>query len=145
MTRTGRYSPSNLIRSDNLPSLPGKPVELSKKLDDQWEMEKWIQQLSDSSVPKIIDLFSGAGGMSEGFVQAGFTVAAAFDHDLSACSTFAANIPSKVVHVDIAALPDPVAVLEGLPLSSIDVNYWRTALPGVFCCWKSAHSKSGGS
>jgi DNA (cytosine-5)-methyltransferase 1 len=121
MTRTGRYSPSNLIRSENLPSLAGKPVELSKKLDDQRETEKWTQQLSDPSIPRIIDLFCGAGGMSEGFVQAGFTVAAAFDHDLSACNTFAANIPSRVVHGDIAALPDPVAVLEGLPVSSIDV------------------------
>jgi DNA (cytosine-5)-methyltransferase 1 len=120
MQRSGRYSPSNLIRSENLPSVKGEAIVLPQKLDDPTEEEKWLQQLADSRVPKIIDLFCGAGGMSEGFVNAGFAVAAAFDHDLQACSTFGANIPAKVLCKDISEIKEPAAMLEGLELSGID-------------------------
>lgn len=41
----------------------------------------------------IVDLFSGAGGLSEGFRQAGFKVLAGSDNDPDALSTFAANFP----------------------------------------------------
>ncbi|TXM66637.1 DNA cytosine methyltransferase [Methylobacterium sp. WL12] len=41
----------------------------------------------------VIDLFSGAGGLSEGFRQAGFTVVAGSDNDPDALSTFSRNFP----------------------------------------------------
>jgi DNA (cytosine-5)-methyltransferase 1 len=41
----------------------------------------------------VVDLFAGAGGLSEGFRQAGFAVAAASDSDPDAASTFALNFP----------------------------------------------------
>lgn len=41
----------------------------------------------------MVDLFSGAGGLSEGFRQAGFTVIAGSDSDPDALATFAANFP----------------------------------------------------
>lgn len=41
----------------------------------------------------VLDLFVGAGGLSAGFRQAGFTVVAGADSDPDACATFAANFP----------------------------------------------------
>ncbi|MFN7609623.1 MAG: DNA cytosine methyltransferase [bacterium] len=52
--------------------------------------------------PKIIDLFCGAGGIAEGFRQAGFQSVAASDIDPDACATFQRNFPEAVVvHGDI--------------------------------------------
>jgi DNA (cytosine-5)-methyltransferase 1 len=45
----------------------------------------------------IVDLFSGAGGLSEGFRQAGFGVAAAADNDPDALATFGRNFPEAEV------------------------------------------------
>lgn len=41
----------------------------------------------------VVDLFSGAGGLSEGFRQAGFTVLAGSDNDPDALATYATNFP----------------------------------------------------
>jgi DNA (cytosine-5)-methyltransferase 1 len=43
---------------------------------------------------RIVDLFAGAGGLAEGFRQAGYDVAAGSDVDPDACATFAANFSS---------------------------------------------------
>ena len=40
----------------------------------------------------VIDLFSGAGGLSQGFVQAGYNVLAGIDFDDAALKTYAHNI-----------------------------------------------------
>jgi len=42
--------------------------------------------------PTVIDLFSGAGGLSQGFVQAGYKVLAGIDFDEPALRTYAHNI-----------------------------------------------------
>nr|WP_259372170.1 DNA cytosine methyltransferase [Caldimonas mangrovi] len=41
----------------------------------------------------VVDLFCGAGGLSEGFRQAGFTILAGSDNDPDAMATYAANFP----------------------------------------------------
>ncbi|WP_083660724.1 DNA cytosine methyltransferase [Acuticoccus yangtzensis] len=41
----------------------------------------------------VVDLFCGAGGMSEGFRQAGFSILAGSDNDPDAMATFARNFP----------------------------------------------------
>ena len=41
----------------------------------------------------VVDLFAGAGGLSQGFRQAGFRVLAGSDHDPDAMATYAANFP----------------------------------------------------
>ena len=44
----------------------------------------------------IVDLFSGAGGFSEGFRQAGFNVLAGLDNDPDATATYALNFPEAL-------------------------------------------------
>lgn len=53
-----------------------------------------------------VDLFSGAGGLSEGLRQAGFAVVAAADHDPDGAATYRLNFPDTAL-VD-GDLTDPV-------------------------------------
>lgn len=46
--------------------------------------------------PCVVDLFSGAGGLSEGFARAGYRVVAGQDRDRAAGETFAASHPTSV-------------------------------------------------
>ena len=52
----------------------------------------------EPAVPRLsaVDLFCGAGGLSEGLRQAGFRVIAGADHDPDACASYAANFPEAV-------------------------------------------------
>lgn len=43
--------------------------------------------------PSVVDLFGGAGGISEGFRQAGFSIEAGSDSDPDATATYARNFP----------------------------------------------------
>lgn len=45
----------------------------------------------------VVDLFAGAGGISEGFRQAGFRILAGSDNDPDAAATFALNFPEASV------------------------------------------------
>jgi DNA (cytosine-5)-methyltransferase 1 len=52
-----------------------------------------------------IDLFAGAGGLSQGFRDAGFTIAQAVEKDPNALATYSANHPSTdLVRADIRTL-----------------------------------------
>ncbi len=42
---------------------------------------------------RVVDLFCGAGGLSEGFRQAGYQIVAGSDADPDACATYALNFP----------------------------------------------------
>lgn len=60
--------------------------------------------MSELNIP-FIDLFSGAGGLSVGFEQAGFTAVLANDNDQYACETYATNHPdADVVNSDVEDL-----------------------------------------
>lgn len=66
-----------------------------------------------ASAPTVIDLFAGAGGIAEGFRQAGFESIAASDIDPDACATFSKNFPGAVVvHGDIRSPSTKAALLE---------------------------------
>jgi len=45
----------------------------------------------------VVDLFAGAGGLSEGFRQAGFSITVGMDNDPDATATFAHNFPEATV------------------------------------------------
>ncbi len=57
-------------------------------------------ELVPAKPPVAVDLFSGAGGFSVGFHQAGWHVAAAVEADLAAMMTYLANLgsPATIVH-----------------------------------------------
>lgn len=65
--------------------------------------------------PTVIDLFSGAGGMAEGFRQAGFKTLMATDNDQMAAKTFNFNHPSTPFLIkDISELSiDEVIYISG--------------------------------
>jgi len=61
--------------------------------------------VADPAQPVAVDLFAGAGGLSEGFEQAGFRIALAVDGDRNAAQTYRANHPGvPVAEEDVAAL-----------------------------------------
>ena len=55
---------------------------------------------------RLIDLFAGCGGLTEGFRRVGFTPVMAVEWDQSAAATYAANFGDHVVCDDIAEVPD---------------------------------------
>ena len=60
-----------------------------------------------------IDLFCGAGGLSEGFRQAGFAVLAGNDFDEAAGTTF------KATHAEAKFLPGPIEELSAADFLSV--------------------------
>lgn len=65
----------------------------------------------------VIDLFSGAGGLSKGFEQAGFIIKAAFEKNDYARQTYAHNFPGvvmreNVIDADYAQLQEQVGTID---------------------------------
>lgn len=59
-------------------------------------------KLSDSDKLNVVDLFSGAGGLSRGFMDAGFNVILGIDFDDAALKTFKANHgDAEVMKIDL--------------------------------------------
>ena len=71
---------------------------------------------------KVVDLFCGAGGLSLGFKQAGFSPSFAIDFDRYACATYAANIGPHVQQLDLAGT-DPAEIASTIlaQTGSVDV------------------------
>lgn len=71
----------------------------------------------------VVDLFSGAGGLSEGFRQAGFTVLAGTDNDPDAMATYALNFPeAAAITGDIRDLSVRNQILEYARAATIVVG-----------------------
>lgn len=69
----------------------------------------------------VADLFSGAGGLSEGFRQAGCRILVGSDIDPDACATYAVNFPeAKAVHGDIRE-PRVRAQVTAAATSDVDI------------------------
>lgn len=81
---------------------------------------------------KIISLFSGAGGLDLGLIQAGNVVIWANDIDKDAVATYKENISNHIVcddikNIDISALPDADVVVGGFPCQGFSqANRLRT-------------------
>jgi DNA (cytosine-5)-methyltransferase 1 len=75
---------------------------------------------SPMTKPTVIDLFAGCGGMTQGFVDAGFDPIAAVEFDLAAAATYAANFgEDHMQFCDIATwrrvIPEADLVIGGPP------------------------------
>jgi DNA (cytosine-5)-methyltransferase 1 len=81
---------------------------------------------------KIISLFSGAGGLDLGLIQAGNTVIWANDIDKDAVATYKENIGDYIIcddikNIDISTLPDADVVVGGFPCQGFSqANRLRT-------------------
>lgn len=70
---------------------------------------------------KVVDLFCGGGGLSEGFRQAGFDVVLGLDNNQAACDTFSRNhngsqaIKTDLSNFDVSELPDCDVLIGGPP------------------------------
>lgn len=73
------------------------------------------------SSKKVLDLFCGCGGLSHGFIEAGYDVVAGIDHWQDALDTFAFNhTNSKTIKTDLFNT-SPVAIAQQLTTKDIDI------------------------
>lgn len=94
--------------------------------------------LDTTQILPVVSLFSGSGGLDEGFVQAGFSPVLAIDNDGAACQTFQRNHPGvRVLKKDLSnaangyvverlsELPSPVrpiGVIGGPPCQAFSMS-----------------------
>lgn len=69
---------------------------------------------------KVVSLFSGAGGMDLGFINAGFEIVWANDFEKAACDTYKKNIGDHIVcgditNIKVKDIPDCDVVIGGSP------------------------------
>ena len=79
-----------------------QPHPVSPNQEDLESVKAWLKR---TPKPWAVDLFSGAGGLSFGLEQAGFSIVAAADTDSSALNTHRANFPSLTWLGDLSS-PD---------------------------------------
>lgn len=84
-----------LQRSDRL-KLPAHPEGPTVRT-----LDAWCHAQRDAGRPIAVDLFSGAGGLSAGVEAAGWSVAAAVDHDPRALETHRHNFPGLALDLDL--------------------------------------------
>lgn len=80
--------------------------------------------------PTVIDLFCGAGGLSSGFLAAGFDVVAALDNNPHAVATYRANLGNHAKSVDISddtELTDATIFVGGPPCQGFSSAGMRRA------------------
>ena len=96
-----------------LPKIRGTRIRLERSLDapDQECQVQIAQWLDNLPKPWAIDLFAGAGGLSLGLQDSGFSIVAAADNDSTALETHAHNIGGLTWCGDLS---DPSAFISQL-------------------------------
>lgn len=100
-------------------------LEFVKDENEEFHVEE------DNSKYKVISLFSGAGGMDLGFIQAGFQVVWANDVFKEAIETYKKNIGNHIVYGDIRMIssndiPDnPDVIIGGFPCQGFSIANTR--------------------
>ena len=85
--------------------------------------------------PWAVDLFSGAGGLSLGLEQAGFSVVASADSDPLSTETHAANIQGLTWNGDLANPSDFIHQLDAWGIDSVDLLAGGAPVPAVLQGW----------
>ncbi len=90
-----------------LPNRRGQVLDPPKRVPspplEPAAVREWLKE---QPRPWAVDLFCGAGGLSLGLAQAGFTVVAAADSDPTALTTHEANLGSLTYCGDLADTSD---------------------------------------
>ena len=105
-----RSSRGERIRLDPKPSSPNP--------EDKVQIREW---LSSQPRPWAIDLFAGAGGLSLGLIEAGFSVIAAADEDATALETHAHNIGGLTWCGDLSDPTEFISQLSEWGIESVDL------------------------
>jgi len=77
----------------------------------------YVSKMIDKK-PTVLDLFCGAGGMSLGFIKAGFEVVCSVDNYSAAVKTYKANLGNHIFDLDLSSdleLPVTDVVIGGPP------------------------------
>ena len=82
-----------------------------------------------SKKPRVVDLFSGCGGMTLGFEKAGFNVVAAFDNWKPAVEVYRANFKHPITQIDLGKpeainlikSEDPDVIVGGPPCQDFSI------------------------
>src|ERR1700694_3931943 len=107
------------------PRLVLKPHPTAPNPTDLAAVSRWVQQ---AARPTAIDLFSGAGGLSLGLVDAGFSLLSGADSDVFAAETYRANLGGLCYVGDPADPSDFVDHLGAWGIETVDL------LAGGFPC-----------
>ena len=70
---------------------------------------------------KVLDLFCGCGGLSKGFLDAGYSIVAGIDHDEKALKTFLYNHPKTDGFVEDLGKIDVKKFIKGNSIPAIDM------------------------
>ena len=81
---------------------------------------------------KVVDLFSGCGGLSLGFQDAGFEIVKSYDNWSPAVRTYRANFSHEIVETDLSEVGE---------LPSCDVVVGGPAVPRVLVCRKASRER----
>ncbi len=79
--------------------------------------------------PTLIDLFSGSGGVTQGFKNQGFQTLAAVEWDHTAASTYCQNHPEVLMYEKDICKVDPIKVLRRLNLHKGDLTVLSACAP----------------
>ena len=94
--------------------------------------------------PTLIDLFSGSGGVTEGFKNQGFQVLAAVEWDHVATLTYSQNHPDVVMFEEDIRNVDPRKVMEQLGLHEGDLTVLSACAPCQPFSRQNRFNKDGG-
>jgi len=109
------YYGVKLHRSDIL-RLPGHPEACTEDT-----FTEWCRRRAESGARLAADLFSGAGGLSLGIEQAGWTVAVSADYDVRAQETHQANFAGLALRTDLSDPQERSRIISLLRQASVDL------------------------
>lgn len=97
---------------------------------DRWGVARAPTVCGTRPAPKVISLFSGAGGLDLGLTQAGLNVIWANDFDPDCVATYERNLGRSIVGGDItkikaSAIPDADVVVGGFPCQGFSMANMR--------------------